>query len=63
MPAWLMAKVTAPVVGATKLSQIDGAVKAVELKLTEDEIAAVITHVAFYAGWSKGWAVPDWRAK
>lgn len=37
--AWLMAKVTAPVVGATKLSQIDGAVKAVELKLTEDEIA------------------------
>ena len=24
---------------------------------TQKEIAAVITHVAFYAGWPKGWAV------
>ena len=25
--------------------------------VTKEEIAAVITHVAFYAGWPKGWAV------
>lgn len=36
--AWLLTKVTAPVIGTTKLSHIEGAVKAVELKLTEDEI-------------------------
>lgn len=36
--AWLLTKVTAPVVGATKISYVDGAVKAVELELTEDEI-------------------------
>lgn len=37
--AWLLIKVTAPVVGATKVSHVDGAVKAVDLTLTEDEIA------------------------
>ena len=37
--AWLLTKVTAPVVGATKLHHIDGAVKAVELKLTDDELS------------------------
>ncbi|MDE6209301.1 MAG: aldo/keto reductase [Lachnospiraceae bacterium] len=37
--AWLLTKVTSPVVGATKFSHIDGAVKAVDLKLSEDEIA------------------------
>lgn len=37
--AWLLTKVTSPVVGATKLHHIDGAVKAVELVLTEAEIA------------------------
>ena len=26
-------------------------------KATQKEIAAIITHVAFYAGWPKGWAV------
>lgn len=36
--AWLLTKVTSPVVGATKLHHIDGAVKAAELVLTEDEI-------------------------
>lgn len=36
--AWLLTKVTSPVVGATKLSHVDGAVKAVDLELTEDEI-------------------------
>ena len=36
--AWLLTKVTSPVVGATKMSHVDGAVKAVDLVLTEDEI-------------------------
>ena len=36
--AWLLTKVTAPVVGATKLHHIEGAAKAVALELTEDEI-------------------------
>ncbi|MGN1181403.1 MAG: aldo/keto reductase [Faecalibacillus sp.] len=36
--AWLMSKVTSPVVGATKKHHIDGAVKAVELELNEQEI-------------------------
>lgn len=37
--AWLLTKVTAPVAGATKLHHIDGAVKAVDLGLTEEDIA------------------------
>lgn len=37
--AWLLTKVTSPVVGATKLHHIEGAAKAVELELTADEIA------------------------
>lgn len=37
--AWLLAKVTSPVVGATKLHHIEGAAKAVDLVLTEDEFA------------------------
>ena len=37
--AWLLTKVTAPVVGATKLHHIEGAVKAVELALTPEECA------------------------
>ena len=37
--AWLLTKVTAPVVGATKLHHIEGAAKAVELELTDDELA------------------------
>ena len=37
--AWLLTKVTSPVVGATKLYHIDGAAKAVDLTLTADEIA------------------------
>ena len=35
--AWLLTKVTAPVVGATKLHHIEGAAKAVELVLSEEE--------------------------
>ena len=37
--AWLLTKVTSPVVGATKPNHIDGAVNAVELELTDEEIA------------------------
>ena len=36
--AWLLTKVTAPVVGTTKMHHIEGAAKAVELALTADEI-------------------------
>jgi aryl-alcohol dehydrogenase-like predicted oxidoreductase len=36
--AWLLTKVTSPVVGATKFSHVDGAVKAVDLELTQEEI-------------------------
>ena len=37
--AWLLKKVTSPVVGATKLHHIEGAAKAVELELTDEETA------------------------
>lgn len=36
--AWLLTKVAAPVVGTTKITQIEGAAKAVDLTLTQDEI-------------------------
>ena len=35
--AWLLTKVTSPVAGATKLHHIEGAAKAVDLELTEEE--------------------------
>lgn len=37
--AWLLTKVTAPVVGATKLHHMEGAAKATELALTPEECA------------------------
>lgn len=37
--AWLLQKVTSPVVGATKFHHVEGAVKAVDLKLTQEETA------------------------
>ena len=37
--AWLLAKVTAPVTGATKLHHIEGAARAVELELSPQELA------------------------
>ncbi|MDE6015554.1 MAG: aldo/keto reductase, partial [Acetatifactor sp.] len=37
--AWLLTKVTSPVVGATKLHHIEDAAKAVELVLTNEEIS------------------------
>lgn len=37
--AWLLTKVTAPVVGATKMHHIEGAAKAVELELSAEETA------------------------
>lgn len=36
--AWLLTKVTAPVVGATKLSHVDGAVKSTDIELSASEI-------------------------
>jgi aryl-alcohol dehydrogenase-like predicted oxidoreductase len=36
--AWILPKVTSPVVGATKYSHVDGAVNAVELNLTADDV-------------------------
>ena len=36
--AWLLTKVTSPVVGATKLHHIEGAAKAADLVLTDEEI-------------------------
>lgn len=35
--AWLMSKVASPIVGATKVSQIDALVKACDLKLSQEE--------------------------
>lgn len=34
--AWLLTKVTSPIVGATKISHVEGAASAVDLKLTDD---------------------------
>jgi aryl-alcohol dehydrogenase-like predicted oxidoreductase len=41
--AWLLGKpgVHAPIVGISKLSQLDDAVKAVGLKLSADEVASL----------------------
>jgi len=36
--AWLLTKVTSPVVGATKLHHIEGAANAVDIELTDDEL-------------------------
>jgi aryl-alcohol dehydrogenase-like predicted oxidoreductase len=43
--AWVAQKnpVTAPIIGASKLSHLDDAVAAIELKLTPDEIAKLET--------------------
>ena len=37
--AWLLTKVTSPVVGATRMHHIEGAARAVDLELTDEEIA------------------------
>ena len=46
--AWLLTKVTSPVVGATKVSHVEGMARAVDLALTADEIvyleAAYVPH-------------------
>lgn len=39
--AWLLTRVTSPIVGATKISHVEGACKAVDLKLSADEIKAL----------------------
>ena len=37
--AWLLTKTTSPVVGATRLTQVEDVAKSVDLTLTEQEIA------------------------
>ena len=37
--AWLLTKAAAPVVGATKFHHIDGAAKATDLEMTDEEIS------------------------
>jgi aryl-alcohol dehydrogenase-like predicted oxidoreductase len=41
--AWLLAKpgVTAPIIGATKVSQLDAPIAAVELSLSSEEMSAL----------------------
>jgi len=39
--AWLLTKVASPIVGATKLRHIEGAVKATELKLSAEELSCL----------------------
>ena len=43
--------------GITDSSLIYHLQNAKEHGVTQKEIAAIITHVAFYTGWPKGWAV------
>lgn len=44
--AWLLSRpgVTAPIIGASKLAQLDDAIAAVELELTAEEIVALEEH-------------------
>lgn len=37
--AWLLTKVTSPIVGATKISQVEGMAKAVDLTLSDEDIS------------------------
>ena len=37
--AWLLTKVTSPIVGATKMHHVEGAVSSVDLKLSSDDIS------------------------
>ncbi len=37
--AWLLTRVTSPIVGATKMHHVEGAVNSVDLKLTNDDIS------------------------
>lgn len=43
--------------GITDSSMVHHLENAKKNGVTKNEIAAVITHVAFYAGWPKAWAV------
>lgn len=40
--SWLMGRVTAPVVGVTRVAQIEDAVKAAELTLSAEECAYLV---------------------
>ena len=50
-----MTKVTAPVVGATKLHHIEGAAKAVELVLSPEENALIWKSPIFLINWWASW--------
>ena len=52
-----MAKITQMAQGITDSSLKFHLQNAKDHGVTQKEIAAIITHVAFYAGWPKGWAV------
>ena len=53
--AWLLQKpgVSAPIVGATKLAQLDDAIAALDVKLTADECAAM--EAPYSAHEVRGW--------
>ncbi|MBS2905258.1 aldo/keto reductase, partial [Klebsiella pneumoniae] len=36
---WLLSKVTSPIIGATKISHVEEAVKAISVQLSDEEIA------------------------
>ena len=59
--AWLLQKVTAPVVGATKLHHIEGAAKAVELELSPQEMAYLEEPTCPQAGGRDGPKHPSCR--
>ena len=42
--AWLLTKVTSPIVGSTKIRHVEGAVGAVDLKLSLDDINYLEEH-------------------
>jgi aryl-alcohol dehydrogenase-like predicted oxidoreductase len=59
--AWLLSKpgVTAPIIGATKLPQLDDAIEAVDLELSSEEIQAL--EAPYNAHPVKGLAAPPSR--
>lgn len=61
--AWLLSKpaVTAPIVGATKLKQLDDAIAAAEIELSADEVA--ILEAPYRAHPVKGMDAPRTSAK
>jgi len=59
--AWLLTKAASPVVGATKLHHIEGAVKAVDLELAAAELAAAVNPALHCRNVRNPWLRP-WQA-